>query len=45
MNCWVSSEEAIRPRKKGELILKKQNTAQSPGIEADTNKSVSAKDR
>jgi hypothetical protein len=22
MNCWISTEKAIRPRKKGELILK-----------------------
>jgi hypothetical protein len=45
MNCWISSEKAIHPRKNWLADFKKQNTAQLPDIEADTHKSVSAKDR
>jgi hypothetical protein len=45
MNCWESPEKAIRPRKNELADFKKQNTAQLPDIEADTYKSVSAKNR
>jgi len=45
MNCWESPEKAIRRRKNVLADFKKQNTAQLPDIEADTHKSVSAKDR
>jgi hypothetical protein len=44
MNCLESPEKAIRPSKNGLADFKKQNTAQLPDIEADTHKSVSAKD-